>query len=625
MCGICGFITKEPFNLDYLEKMNNTLVHRGPDDNGEVILQKDGFYFGLAHSRLSILDLSEMGHQPMHSDDSTISIVFNGEIYNYIELREELRAIGYRFRSNTDTEVIIYAYQEWGTNCFNRLNGMFAIAIYDKSKNELILARDRIGKKPLYYYHKLGHFVYASELKAIMKYPQFVKEIRKDVISSYLYHQYIPAPNTIFHDTYKLEPGTFLVWKNNTVNIQKYWDIIDKYSDLSNKLITDYKQAKFELNHLLIDSVRKRMISDVPLGSFLSGGIDSSLVTAIAQSVSDKPIKTYSIGFEDPEYDESNFANEVADYLGTQHTVMQINTDDMVNLVESIPYYYDEPFADASQIPTMLVSELAKRDVTVVLSGDGGDELFCGYDIYDKLPIVQKLDKYGDLLHYLFEETKMKKFKLNDRFPSSVRAVVLNREERTKTQLLYHTLDDLPNKLVRNKNSEVLFYGEDQFPLDNWQMRRMLLDMKTYLPEDILTKVDRASMKYSLEARCPILDYRIIEYSFQLPHDFKYYKGSKKRILKDLAYDYIPKRLLDRPKKGFGVPIDTWLKTSLGNDLKRFSDRTAIMKQGIFEYEVLSELIRKLYENKSTNLENRVIWSFYVFQLWYREYIESIF
>ncbi|MFB5283684.1 asparagine synthase (glutamine-hydrolyzing) [Peribacillus sp. Hz7] len=625
MCGICGFITKEPYNLNILEKMNNTLIHRGPDDNGTVIFKKDEFYFGLAHRRLSILDLSEMGHQPMHSDDSNISIVFNGEIYNYLELRKELSAIGYRFRSNTDTEVIIYAYQEWGTDCFNRLNGMFAIAIYDHSKNELILARDRMGKKPLYYYHKGGHFVYASELKAIMKYPAFVKEIRKDVISGYLYHQYISAPNTIFKDTFKLEPGTFLVWKNNTINIQKYWDIIDKYRDLSNKLITDYKQAKFELNNLLIDSVSKRMISDVPLGSFLSGGIDSSLVTAIAQSVSDKPIKTYSIGFEDPKYDESTFANEIADYLGTQHTVMEINTDDMVNLVESIPYYYDEPFADASQIPTMLVSQLAKRDVTVVLSGDGGDELFCGYNMYGKLPVVQKLDRYGEVLHYFLEETKMKKLNLNDKFPSSVRAVVLNREERTKTQLLYHKLDDLPNKLVRGKSSEVLFYDEDKFPLDNWQMRRMLLDMQNYLPEDILTKVDRASMKYSLEARCPILDYRIIEYSFQLPHDFKYYKGSKKRILKDLVYDYIPSRLLDRPKRGFGVPIETWLRTSLGYDLKKFSDRTAIMKQGIFEYEVLSELISKLYVNKSTDLENRVIWSFYVFQSWYREYIESIF
>ena len=230
---------------------------------------------------------------------------------------------------------------------------------------------------------------------------------------------------------------------------------------------------------------------------------------------------------------------------------MKINTDDMVNLVESIPYYYDEPFADASQIPTMLVSQLAKRDVTVVLSGDGGDELFCGYNLYDKLPIVQKLDRYGGVLHYFLEETKMKKFNLNDKFPSSVRAVVLNREERTKTQLLYHTLDDLPNKLVKDKSGEVLFYDKDKFPLDNWQMRRMLLDMQTYLPEDILMKVDRASMKYSLEARCPILDYRIIDYSFQLPHDFKYYKGSKKRILKDLAYDYIPRRLLDRPKKRF--------------------------------------------------------------------------
>ncbi|MBI0577469.1 asparagine synthase (glutamine-hydrolyzing) [Neobacillus cucumis] len=625
MCGICGFITREPYNLNVLEKMNNTLIHRGPDDNGAEIIKKDDINFGMAHSRLSILDLSEMGHQPMHSDDLNISIVFNGEIYNFIDLREELSDLGYRFRSNTDTEVIVYAYQEWGTNCFNRLNGMFAVAIYDKCKNELVLARDRIGKKPLYYYHKLGHFIYASELKAIMEYPGFVKEIRKDVISSYLFHQYIAAPNTIFKDTFKLEPGTFLVWKNNTIIIQKYWDIVDKYMDLSNELITDYKQAKFQLNELLVDSVRKRMISDVPLGTFLSGGIDSSLVTAIAQSVSDKPIKTYSIGFEDPEYDESIFANEIADYLGTQHTVMEINTDDMVQLVESIPKYYDEPFADASQIPTMLVSQLAKRDVTVALSGDGGDELFCGYNIYDTLPLAQKLDGYGGFFYFLFEETQMKKFNFNDRIPSTARAIVLNREERTKTQLLYHKLDDLPNKLVRDNSSEVLFHGEDKFPLDNWQMRRMLLDMQTYLPEDILMKVDRASMKYSLEARCPILDYRIIEYSFQLPHEFKYYKGGKKRILKDLAYNYIPSRLLDRPKRGFGVPIDTWLKTSLSYELKKFSERTAIMKQGIFEYEVLSELISKLYENKSSDLENRIIWSFYVFQLWYRKYIEPIF
>ncbi|MBQ9135815.1 MAG: asparagine synthase (glutamine-hydrolyzing), partial [Lachnospiraceae bacterium] len=347
MCGICGFVSKDTITLEQLKGMNNTMYHRGPDDSGEEIYPAaDGYAVGFAQRRLSILDLSPLGHQPMHSKDKRISVVYNGEIYNFQELKEELR--DYTFTSTCDTEVIIAAYLKWGIDCINKFNGMFAIALFDRETQDVYLVRDRIGKKPLYYRWENGNLAFASEMKPIMTCPGFEKKIRTEVISRYLYHQYINAPDTIFENVYKLEPGSVLQFHAGQIKTWKYWDVKQVYHEQKANPVKDYNQAKEELKALLNRSVQLRMIADVPLGAFLSGGYDSSLMTAIAQSHSEQPVKTYSIGFNEEKYNEAKFAKEVAKYLGTNHTEVYISEKEMFDLVDSISAYYDEPFADSS-------------------------------------------------------------------------------------------------------------------------------------------------------------------------------------------------------------------------------------------------------------------------------------
>lgn len=626
MCGICGFISKNTITTEQLKRMNDTMYHRGPDDSGEEIYPAgEGYTVGLAQRRLSILDLTALGHQPMHSRDGRISVVFNGEIYNFLELKKELR--DYPFCSSCDTEVIIAAYLKWGIDCIDRFNGMFGIALFDRETQEMYLVRDRIGKKPLYYWQKSDGLVFASEMKPIMECPGFKKEIRTEVISRYLYHQYINAPDTIFKDVYKLEPGTFLRFHAGVTEVKKYWDIKKVYQEKKRDKVTDYGQAKEELKALLNKSVSMRMIADVPLGTFLSGGYDSSLVTAIAQSQSDRPVKTYAIGFNEEKYNEAKFAKEVARHLGTNHTELYIDEKEMFELVESIPAYYDEPFADSSQIPTMLVSALAKKDVTVVLSGDGGDEFFCGYNSYDKVLQAQKLDFLGEVTYRVLHLPGIRKADLLKKLPFKVRIIAGNREKETKTQFGSGSYLDAAYGMVGGEAVPILYYIESGYGEKNWQERRMLLDMDTYLPGDILCKVDRASMKYSLEARCPILDRDVMEYSYRLPHSFKYNGKVKKRILKDIAYDYIPSKLLDRPKVGFGVPLDKWLRGPLREQLTDMSEHDFLVRQGIFDADFLSNMMQTYLVHGDAGPAtganySKLMWSYFVFQKWYAAYMK---
>ncbi|MCH5275872.1 MAG: asparagine synthase (glutamine-hydrolyzing), partial [Lachnospiraceae bacterium] len=539
MCGICGFVTRKTITEEQLKKMNDTMYHRGPDDSGEEIYSAGGGYsVGLAQRRLSILDLSALGHQPMHSANKRVSVVFNGEIYNFRELKEEL--VDYPFCSACDTEVIIAAYLKWGIDCVSRFNGMFAIAIFDRETQDIYLVRDRIGKKPLYYWLAEENIVFASEMKPFFECPGFEKKIRTEVLSRYLYHQYINAPDTIFEDVYKLEPGSVLQFHEGRIKTWKYWDVKKVYAEKKKEPVKDYTQAKEELKELLKRAVKLRMISDVPLGTFLSGGYDSSLITAIAQSLSEEPVKTYSIGFHEGKYNEAGYAKAVAEHLGTNHTEYYIEEQEMLDLVESIPHYYDEPFADSSQIPSMLVAQLAKKDVTVVLSGDGGDEFFCGYNIYSMVRQAQQLDLLGGLTYGLCRLPGIKQAKLLDKMPFKVRVIANNRDKETKTQFGADNYLKTAYKMVKGDAISIHYRIESLYQEKNWQECRMLLDMDTYLPGDILCKVDRATMKYSLEARCPILDKDVMEYSYRLPHSFKYGGKIKKRILKDIAYDYIP-------------------------------------------------------------------------------------
>ena len=631
MCGICGYVSKKNITPEQLKAMNDTMYHRGPDDSGEEIYgMKDGWQVGFAQRRLSILDLSALGHQPMHSADERISVVYNGEIYNYRELREELA--DYPFRSNCDTEVIIAAYLKWGIRCVERFNGMFAIALFDRKTQDVYLIRDRIGKKPLYYWYEDGNLVFASELKPIMKCPDFTGEIEHRVLSRYLFQQYINAPESIYRKVYKVEAGAVLRFSRGEINTWKYWNIKKIYHEAQKNRIEDYQEAKEQLKHLLKQSVKSRMISDVPLGTFLSGGYDSSLVTAIAQECSDEPVKTFSIGFHEEKYNEAKYAKAVAEYLGTDHTELYIDEQDMFDLVESIPKYYDEPFADNSQIATMMVSKLARDHVTVALSGDGGDEFFCGYNIYKNVLQAQHLDKLGAMVHGMCGLPGIERLNIEERLPFKVRVIAGNRERESKTQF------GVSNYLIRAKAMvkplaegeealPILYLTESKYYVKDWQVRRMLLDMDTYLPGDILCKVDRASMKYSLETRCPILDKDVMELSYRIPHRFKYAGGDKKHILKDIAYDYIPKELLDRPKVGFDVPLDKWLRGPLREQLLDYSSYDYLKRQDIFDADYVSSMITQYMETgdagPSTGANySKLSWSFFVFQQWYQTYHE---
>lgn len=628
MCGICGFISKKNISMNDLTAMNDTMYHRGPDDSGqEIYVMKDGYSCGLAQRRLAIIDLTQAGHQPMISPDRRISVVFNGEIYNYMELREELR--DYHFESNCDTEVIIAGFLKWGVKCVEHFNGMFAIALYDRETEELFLFRDRIGKKPLYYYSKGAEFIFGSELKPIMSFPGFEDKVNSRVIPGYLVNQYINAPYTIFENVYKLEPGCILTYRAGQIKIEKYWDITLKYHEMAANPQESFKDAKAGLKDRLKNAVRMRLNADVPLGAFLSGGYDSSLITAIACEVAGGSVDTFSIGFTEERYNEAHHAKAVADYLQTNHTEYYIDEDEMLKQVKSVAKYFDEPFADPSEIATMLVSALASTKVTVALSGDGGDEFFCGYNVYENVKKARLLDPLGAAAHALLAKGIGGSLNLEERMPAKVRAIAQNRNAETKTQFANTTYKKMAMEMVLpGEYDDCNFDYESKYGVDNWQIRRMLLDMETYLPGDILCKVDRASMKYSLETRCPLLDKEVMEYSFSIPHSYKYHHGNKKYILKSLAYDYIPPKLLDRPKQGFGVPLDRWLRGPLKAQLMDYSNRDYLSSQGIFDPDRIYELVRGYLETGDAGPGtganySKVCWSFLQFQEWYHLYVEK--
>lgn len=627
MCGICGYLSKKKISVDELIKMNDTMYHRGPDDHGaEVYDVGSGYALGLAQRRLSIQDLSPLGHQPMHSKDKRISLVFNGEIYNFHELQKELS--DYDFVSTCDTEVIIAAYLKWGIQCVNKIHGMFAIALYDREIDTLYLARDRIGKKPLYYQKSPEGLVFASELKPIMTAPGFQGKINEEIIGQYLFQLYINAPNSIFKNVYKVQPGEVLEYRQGDIKTWKYWDIATVYAEKKKEIITDYAECKEMLKAALLEATRKRMIADVPLGAFLSGGYDSSLITAMAQSISSEPVKTFSIGFNEEGYNEAIYAKKVSEYLGTKHTEMYIDEDDMLSMVADLPQYYDEPFADSSQIATMLVSKLARQDVTVTLSGDGGDEFFCGYNIYPNVAQAQQLDLLGGLTYHVANLPGLKQMGVLNKLPFKVQVVARNRNPLTKTQISGFSYIRTVRDLLLEQGVTEKFEIEDRYAEKNWQIRRMLVDMDTYLPGDILCKVDRASMKYSLESRCPILDTDVMELSFRIPHEYKYSQGIKKKILKDIAYDYIPKELLDRPKVGFGVPIDKWLRGPLREELLSYCDESFLKNQYIFKPEKTKKFIENYLQTGDKGRgtgENysKIVWSYFALQQWYTNYMRK--
>jgi asparagine synthase (glutamine-hydrolysing) len=617
MCGICGFVSKKSIQDAQLKAMCDTLSHRGPDDSGQWMTENNGYHIGLAQRRLSVIDLSPLGHQPMFYDDEKLAIVYNGEIYNFQTLRAELEKHGYSFKSQCDTEVLLGAYRKWGEKCLEHLQGMFAFAVYDKERNTLFFARDRIGKKPLYYFHNGSTLVFASELKAILLHPEFSREIKRDEISKFLVNSYIAADNTIYQNTFKLEPGCQMVWDNGELTVTRYYSYFEQFALARDSLINDFPQAKAGLAALIERNVAERLVADVPVGIFLSAGIDSSVVAGMAARLSEKQVKTFTIGFHDESRNEAPRAGKIAKHLGTDHTELYIDETALLDLLDDIPLYYDEPFGDSSQIPTMAISALTRAHVTVALSGDGGDEFFCGYPTYDRVRWAQLLDKPAGLANQIIAKP------LKSKLPNTLRALLNNRDADYKTQLIADVRDEFVKDIVGGDYRSPKFAIEKEIPATDWQEKRMLLDMVRYLPDDILVKTDRASMKYALENRCPLLDHSIAEYSFRLPQRFKYYRGEKKWILKQIAYDMIPRELLDMPKSGFTVPLARWLNKPLKARIALFGDKTILEKQGLFHYDPLNALINKVAQTDNV-IYNVVLWNFLVFQMWYQKYIEDL-
>ena len=546
MCGIVGIVSGEAFESARLLRMNETLRHRGPDDHG--IWMSENRTVGLAHRRLSILDLSPLGRNPMAWDDGRLRITYNGEIYNFQDLRLELETCGYQFRSNTDTEVILAAYDRWGFACLGRFIGMFAFGLWDAAQTQLLLARDRLGQKPLYYSTHTGQLAFASELKALVADPEFRREIDPDAISMYLRYGYVPIPRTIYHHANKLPPAHYAIYKNGTLRIEPYWDPM-AVALLPRIDLTEEDAAK-ELDDLLRDAVRRQMVADVPVGAFLSGGIDSSLVAALMQEQSSKRVKTFTIRFENPDFNEADHARAVANHLGTEHYEETCSTKEMIDIVGRLPDYFDEPFADASAIPTYLVSKITRRKVTVALSGDGGDELFFGYERYHNYA-NRLLEMPSHKIHAEQKNSAEELFDA-DELQQYAHWHVSWQDSDIETMLGRTAMRSSTHQAMRRDLKQFL-------PLE----RAPILDLFTYLPEQILTKIDRASMAASLEARAPFLDHRVIEFALGLPLDLKWRSGQGKWLLRQLLYKRVPQQLVDRPKMGFSVPLAEWFRGGL--------------------------------------------------------------
>lgn len=643
MCGIVGYRTNDSF-LELKEKLPEavgSLSHRGPDDSGVFFDPEKGV--GLGHRRLSIIDLSREAHQPMASDDEKVVLVYNGEIYNFKEIRATLQGHGHQFRTQSDTEVVLKSYLQWGTDALKRFVGMFAFAIWDRINERLFLARDRLGIKPLFFYWSNGLFLFASELKAIMALPGFERDVDTDAIPLFLHYQYVPAPKTIFRNTFKLLPGHCAIYEKGTFSVRSYWD----FSRI-NPYVRDAAQSEVEalntLESLLKVSVSNRLLSDVPLGALLSGGIDSSLVVALMQEVSASPVRTFSIGFEEKGYDEAPWAAKVAKHLGTRHTEFYIQPEDARDIIPRLPEVYDEPFADSSAIPTFLVCQLARSQVTVALSGDGGDEQFCGYVRYwmvqsmakilnqipgglramlalflKKIPISWVESCYVPWQAYLPQRFRVANFR--DKWQK-----LLYLMKSSQISDIYRATISLWS---RDEIHELLGRGivpglfEEVFnETKGWPVlsRLMEVDRRTYLPDALLTKVDRASMAVGLEVRVPLLDHRVVEYSSGLPDRFKYRNGTGKYLLKQLLFRHFPEGLFKRPKMGFGVPLGNWFRLYLKEMLLDYLSSDRLKKEGLFSPDVIERQIKEHLLGGADHHQR--LWALLMWEMWRARWVK---
>jgi asparagine synthase (glutamine-hydrolysing) len=635
MCGISGFIDfSKASNRTILEKMNRMLAHRGPDGEGYGLYETERAMIGLGHRRLSIIDLTEGGSQPKNFQN--LHITFNGEVYNFEEIKKELEAKGHSFESHSDTEVVLHAYKEWGSASLQKFIGMFAFVIYDEANQKIFACRDRAGVKPFFYYQKDSLFLFGSELKALVQHPNFIKEIDLDAVAAFMQFGYVPTPHCIFKNAHKLKPGHFLELdlKQNILQTKQYWNVYDAYNKPTLKI--NLPEAIEETEKLLTSAFNYRMVSDVPVGVFLSGGYDSTCVTALLQKDKTEKIKTFTIGVPDVGLNEAPYAKDIAAHLDTDHTEYYCTQKEALEIVPQLPFFYDEPFADSSAIPTTLVSRVAKEKVTVALSADAGDEIFAGYNRYDyMMRYGKKLNSIPSVLRktmagimnvipadsipilnkkYLFH-SRYEKLKMLLKNPSNHNILISltsQMNENDIANLFKTSIIKLPNafdsKELKAENHSTLAY-------------MMAIDYQTYLLDDILQKVDRASMSVSLEGREPFLDQRVIEWAAQLPMEYKYNNGNKKFIIKEIVHKYIPKEMMDRPKMGFGIPIAAWLEHELKSYVDQYLDEGFIAKQNIFNNTEVQKIKKSFYNGKVERAEK--IWYILMFQMWYDKWMNN--
>ena len=633
MCGIAGFIDfNNTSSAEILKKVTDTLAHRGPDGCGYNFLQKNNYQIGLGHRRLSIIDLTNAGAQPMAYQQSII--VFNGEIYNYASIKKTLEDKGHQFIGHSDTEVILHAYAEWGSTALQQFIGMFSFVIFDEKKQKIFACRDRAGAKPFFYYWKNGLFIFGSELKAIMQHPGFTKEININAVAAFMQYGYVPAQHCIFNDTHKLKAGFCLEFDLTTQKIytQQYWNVYDAYNKPTLKI--SLPVAITETENLLTNAFQYRMVSDVPVGVFLSGGYDSTCVTALLQKDTTEKIKTFTIGVADAKLNEAPFAKQIAAHLGTDHTEYYCTEKEALEILPSLPLFYDEPFADSSAIPTILVSKIAREKVTVALSADAGDEIFAGYNRYDYIM------KYGKVIQSVPPFLRKGMASVMDAIPANSipllnkKYLFPSRYEKLKTFLQNPSEKNIMMGITQQINSNgitALFnipikklsspFDCAELEPDNYSILKfiMAIDYQTYLPDDILQKVDRATMSVGLEGREPFLDHRIIEWAAQLPMEYKYNKGNKKFIIKEIVHKYLPKKLMDRPKSGFAIPIEGWLQNELKPFVNEYLDEQFIIKQNIFNNREIQRIKDSFYNGKTEG--GQKIWYLLMFQMWYDKWM----
>ncbi len=646
MCGITGFYSKtsSTFNNAIL-KMNSAISHRGPDSNNTWQDKNSGVVFG--HQRLSILDLSMAGNQPMKSNSERFIITYNGEIYNHHEIRQDLKKIGknIKWKSNTDTETLLEALEIWGVEkTLQKIVGMFAFGLWDKKNHTLYLIRDRMGEKPIYFgWQGEGDnkvFLFGSELKALKAHPEFNRKINRDAITLQFRHNYIPDPYSIYKDIYKLQPGHYLklsekdLTKGILPSPVMYWSLIKNviYGN-SNQISLDEENIKNDFEKLLKLSVKQKMISDVPLGAFLSGGIDSSTIVALMQSQSNYPIKTFTIGFKEDDFNEANYSKKIAKHLGTDHTELYFSSKEALEVIPKLPSIYDEPFSDNSQIPSFILSQLTKQHVKVALSGDGGDELFCGYNRYISINNwSKKFDLFPKSLRKILSYTARTISPYNwDKILKLLPVLNQNTNFEQKINkgtraLEANNLPDLYNIIFSNwqnptdvvinsrEPGTLLSKFKTELPMLNNYEKMMVLDLITYLPSNILVKVDRASMASSLEARVPLLDHKLVEYAWKIPHTLKMRNGKGKWILRQILNNYVPKNLTERPKMGFGIPIGNWLRGPLRDWAENLLSEKRLTQDGYLN----TKLIRykwKAHLSKKNNWQYD-LWNVLMFQAW---------